>query len=71
VAHCVIIQMIIIHVSHFSRCRIIGKLGDAAARLKLSPVQLAIAWVLRRPEVTSVIVGGGIGVKLSGAENIK
>jgi aryl-alcohol dehydrogenase-like predicted oxidoreductase len=34
-----------------------GKLPAIAAEAGLSPAQFAIAWTLRRPEVTSAIIG--------------
>jgi aryl-alcohol dehydrogenase-like predicted oxidoreductase len=37
---------------------LVGKLGALAARSGRSVGELAIAWVLRRPELTSAIVGG-------------
>lgn len=35
----------------------VAKLADLAAELGISPAQLAIAWVLRRKEISSVITG--------------
>jgi aryl-alcohol dehydrogenase-like predicted oxidoreductase len=35
----------------------VGRLAPLAARAECSTSQLALAWCLRRPEVTSVIVG--------------
>jgi aryl-alcohol dehydrogenase-like predicted oxidoreductase len=37
---------------------LVERLSQVAARRGISMAQLAIAWVLRRPEVTSAIVGG-------------
>jgi aryl-alcohol dehydrogenase-like predicted oxidoreductase len=37
---------------------LVERLSQIAARRDISMAQLAIAWVLRRPEVTSAIVGG-------------
>lgn len=37
---------------------LVEKLREIAARTGHTPGQLAVAWVLRRPEVTSAIVGG-------------
>jgi aryl-alcohol dehydrogenase-like predicted oxidoreductase len=37
---------------------LVERLSQVAARRNISVAQLAIAWVLRRPEVTSAIVGG-------------
>jgi len=46
----------------------VEKLKVVAAEAGLTTAQLAIAWVLRRPEVSSVIVGASSSAQL--AENV-
>jgi aryl-alcohol dehydrogenase-like predicted oxidoreductase len=43
---------------------LVERLSQVAARRNISVAQLAIAWVLRRPEVTSAIVGGRSLIRL-------
>lgn len=47
----------------------VAKLKPVAAELGLTMVQMALAWVLRRPEVTSAIIGASRPEQI--AENVK